>query len=153
MHKGWVHIDSVGAISELESDGAAHLGKPALKNSGLREGLLADVPLVEPRTLQIQDKVWEGFLGWMRKTLSAMAQPALLVYLAKEYGSHLYSSGKSLFVFRNLLVFLQQNFVTVKPHMGGSLYDGTNCPPDPFTVCDLSCDADSSAGLEVEAIR
>ena len=47
-----------------------------------------------------------------------MAQPALLVYLAREYGNFLYASGKSLFVFRHLLVFLQQSFVTVKPHMG-----------------------------------
>ena len=41
----------------------------------------------------------------MRKTLSpgavnsAMAQPALLVYLERECGNYLYSSGKSLFVF------------------------------------------------------
>lgn len=60
----------------------------------------------------------------MLKTLSrasvssAMAHPALLVLLAREYGSYLYATGKSLFVFRHLLVFLQQNFATAKPYMG-----------------------------------
>ena len=89
----------------------------------LRSGLLADVPLVEARAIEIQDRVWEAFSEWMRKSLSsgavssAMAQPALLVYLARKYGNHLYSSGKSLFVFRHLLVFLQQNFAMAKPYM------------------------------------
>ena len=36
---------------------------PRRPRSGLREGLLADVPLVGPRTLEIQDKVWAGFLA------------------------------------------------------------------------------------------
>ena len=54
----------------------------------MRSGLLADVPLVEARAIEIQDRVWEVFSEWMRKSLSsgavssAMAQPALLVYLA-----------------------------------------------------------------------
>ena len=97
---------------------------PRRPRGGLRSGALEDVPLVEARTLEIQDKVWEAFVEWMLKTLSrasvssAMAHPALLVLLAREYGSYLYATGKSLFVFRHLLVFLQQNFATAKPYMG-----------------------------------
>ena len=90
-----------------------------------RTGLLDEVPLVEARTLALQDKIWGNFLEWIANTLSppaarsAMAHPFLLVLLAKEYGSFLYSTGRSLFVYRHLLVFLQQNFLTVKPFMGG----------------------------------
>lgn len=41
-----------------------------------------------------------------------------MVLLAKEYGNVLYSTGRSLYVFRHLLVFLQQNFLTIWPLMG-----------------------------------
>ena len=93
-----------------------------------RTGLLDEIPLVEARTLVLQDKIWGNFLEWIASTISppaarsAMAHPFLLVLLAKEYGSFLYTSGRSLYVYRHLLVFLQQNFITVKPFMGaGSL--------------------------------
>ena len=88
-----------------------------------RNTVLQDVSLVEPRTKALQCKIWEGFLEWLALSLSrgacrsAMEQPLLLVYLAREYGNFLFSSGKSLFVYRHFLVFLQQNFVTAKPYM------------------------------------
>eukprot|EP00435_Cladocopium_sp_Y103_P047846 s453_g14.t1 len=106
-----------GRVGEASNPG------PRRPRGEMRTGLLSEVPLVEPRTLEIQDKVWRTFLEWMRKSLSsgavrsAMVQPTLLVYLAREYGNYLYSSGKSLFVFRHLLVFLQQNFATARPYM------------------------------------
>eukprot|EP00438_Fugacium_kawagutii_P000561 Skav206449 [mRNA] locus=scaffold230:22037:24193:- [translate_table: standard] len=102
---------------------ASHPG-PRVSRAFQRTGLLEEVSLVEPKTRALQDKVWNGFLNWLNSTLSpgavrsAMAIPSLLVLLAKEYGNFLYSSGRSLYVFRHLLVFLQQNFVTIRPHMG-----------------------------------
>eukprot|EP00438_Fugacium_kawagutii_P022352 Skav233118 [mRNA] locus=scaffold1342:395006:405928:- [translate_table: standard] len=101
---------------------ASHPG-PRARRFGARSGVLEEVPLVEPKTLVLQDKVWGSFLGWLGSTLSpgavhsAMAHPCLLVLLAKEYGNFLYSGGRSLYVFRHLLVYLQQNFVTIRPHM------------------------------------
>eukprot|EP00435_Cladocopium_sp_Y103_P073431 s469_g43.t1 len=110
---------------------AGHMRIGEAKNPGprrprvqTRTGLLEEIPLVETKTLVLQDKVWSGFLEWIASTLSppaarsAMAHPFLLVLLAKEYGSFLYSTGRSLYVYRHLLVFLQQNFLTVKPYMG-----------------------------------
>ena len=88
-----------------------------------RTGLLEEFPLVEARTLALQDKIWSNFLEWLSNTLSsgasgaAMAHPYLLVLFAKEYGNHLYAAGRSLFVYRHFLVFLQQNFLTIKPYM------------------------------------
>eukprot|EP00438_Fugacium_kawagutii_P001100 Skav235078 [mRNA] locus=scaffold2106:3814:8424:- [translate_table: standard] len=101
---------------------AAHPGPRA--RAVPRTGLLEEVPLVEAKTKALQDKVWGSFLGWLNSTLtpgavhSAMAHPSLLVLLAREYGNFLYSSGRSLYVFRHLLVFLQQNVVTIRPLMG-----------------------------------
>ena len=88
-----------------------------------RTGLLENVPLVEAKTLALQDKVWAGFLEWMSSTLSpatvksAMAHAFLLVLFAREYGNYCYATGKSLYVYRHFLVFLQQNHVTIKPYM------------------------------------
>ena len=108
-----------GRIGEAQNPG------PRAPRNAQRLGLLEEVQLVEPQTVVLQDKIWGGFLsGNIGDLLSpgafraAMAQPVLLVQFAKEYGNHLYSSGKSLFVFRHLLVFLQQNFVTAKPYIG-----------------------------------
>eukprot|EP00438_Fugacium_kawagutii_P006915 Skav203581 [mRNA] locus=scaffold935:89412:94199:+ [translate_table: standard] len=102
---------------------AAHPGPRPFKDRN-RTGLLEEVPLVEAKTKALQDKIWGSFLGWLNSTLtpgavhSAMSHPCLLVLLAREYGNHLYSTGRSLYVFRHLLVFLQQNFLTIRPLMG-----------------------------------
>lgn len=123
-------VDSSGVFNPANCSRTGHMRIGEAKNPGPRPprtqgrvGLLEAVPLVEPRTLALQSKIWEGFLGWLALSLSpgaidsAMAQPHLLVLLAKQYGNFLYSSGKSLFVYRHFLVFLQQSFVTVKPYM------------------------------------
>ena len=123
-------VDSSGSFDPANCSRTGHLRIGEAKNPGPRaprtQGrnvLLESVPLVEPRTLALQSKIWEGFAEWLALSLSpgaidsAMAQPHLLVLLAKEYGNFLYASGKSLFVYRHFLVFLQQNFVLVKPYM------------------------------------
>ena len=97
---------------------------PGPRRPKMRSGILEEVPLVEPRALALQDRIWKDFLTWIADTLtpgaarSVMSQPFLLALFAKEYGNFLYSSGKSLFVFRHFLVYLQQNLVLVKPYMG-----------------------------------
>eukprot|EP00438_Fugacium_kawagutii_P022650 Skav224874 [mRNA] locus=scaffold1112:121111:123981:+ [translate_table: standard] len=102
---------------------AAHPG-PRLGKHGPRVGVLEEVPLVETKTRVLQDKIWSNFKSWLRHSMSsgavrsAMSHPVLLVFLAKEYGNFLYATGKSLYIFRHLLVFLQQNFITAKPFMG-----------------------------------
>eukprot|EP00435_Cladocopium_sp_Y103_P064341 s255_g26.t1 len=47
---------------------------PRRPRGGLRSGVLADVPLVEPRTLEIQDKVW-GFAGVLTLGFLGIARP------------------------------------------------------------------------------
>ena len=102
---------------------ASHPG-PRRPAQGRREGLLSDVHLLEAKTRNIQSKTWGGFYNWLSTHLSrsamesALAQPALLVLLLEEYGNYLYREGKSLFMYRHLVVFVQQNFMHAKPLMG-----------------------------------
>ena len=109
---------------------AGHKRIGEAKNPGPRSvahrqrGDLSQVNLVEAKTLGIQDKAWAGFLGWASELISpgavrtAMAQPALLAELLREYGYHLYSNGKSLFVYRHLIVLVQQQIVGAKAYLG-----------------------------------
>ncbi len=89
-----------------------------------RRGLLADVPLVEAKTRVLQSKVWLGFSKWLTDRLSpdamesALSQPALLVLLLQEYGNCLYEEGRALYLYRHLVVLVQQSFQHAKPFMG-----------------------------------
>ena len=91
---------------------------------GDRSGLLEDVGLVEERTFLLQQQVWRDFSNWGLRQLSrgawdsAMLFPMLLSVLLKEYGNHLYASGKALYVYRHLAVYVQQNILGIRPFMG-----------------------------------
>lgn len=91
--------------------------------AGSRSGYLDDVALVEPKTLAIQTRVWNDFADWLNSQLSAAAVESvmkhfgLLAQVLKEYGCHLYGEGRSLFVYRHLVVYTQQSFVGAKPYL------------------------------------
>ena len=109
---------------------AGHQRIGEAKNPGPRQrrfrerGDLSQVNLVEAKTLAIQDKAWAGFLKWASELISpgavrsAMAHPALLAELLREYGYHMFSSGSSLFVYRHLIVLVQQQILGAKPFLG-----------------------------------
>jgi len=102
---------------------ADHPG-PRRPNPQDRRGLLADVPLVEAKTRVLQSKVWLGFSEWLANRLSpaamdsALSQPALLVLMLQEYGNCLYEEGRALYLYRHLVVLVQQSFQHAKPFMG-----------------------------------
>ncbi|CAE7460074.1 unnamed protein product [Symbiodinium sp. CCMP2592] len=76
--------------------------------------VLAQVPLVEPATAALQKSVWDSFVVWVwdgagegsSETLSA--HPDLLVELLTAYGQVLYSGGKPLQHYRQLLAVSQR---------------------------------------------
>lgn len=126
---------SCGVIEERDLDPAAcarcssrrigeadHPGARSRK-FGERTGLLSDVPLVELKTLGIQSKTWEGFYNWLAGHLTPDAMesvfklPNLLVLMLEEYGNYMYKEGHSLFMYRHLVVFVQQHFLEAKPLM------------------------------------
>ncbi len=102
---------------------ASHPG-PRRPQFQQRSGLLADVPLVEAKTRVLQSKVWLGFSEWLANHLtpdamaSALSQPALLVLLLQEYGNCLFEEGRALYLYRHLVVLIQQNFQHAKAFMG-----------------------------------
>ena len=85
-----------------------------------RTQTLDDVLLVEPKTAALQSAIYAQFVRWLGETLSEGAQqsvfrhPALLVQVAKSYASFLYSSGRSLYQLRHLILTLQREFVETK---------------------------------------
>ena len=94
------------------------------KSGGVRSGDLRAVGLVDARTLALQDKAWAGFCKWAYSKItpdafrSAMALPVLLAELLREYGYYSYGSGGSLFMFRHLVVFVQQQIPGSKVVLG-----------------------------------
>lgn len=62
-------------------------------------------------------------MRWLNEHLSADAvknlveNPLLLCYLLKEFGNHLFSTGKSLHVFSHLVVFTQKHFLETRQFM------------------------------------
>ena len=96
------------------------------KNPGPPERRVGDldaVRLIEARTEKLQSKIWNWFLGWLSEQMSppaiaaSLEQPELLCLLIGSFGRHLYSSGKSQYVYRHLVVFTQKNFVFTRPFM------------------------------------
>ena len=88
-----------------------------------RNVLLEEVNLLSSKTLSLQSKIWKWFIDWLGTTMSQPAVTALLsnpitcVALIKEFGNYLYTAGKSLYVLRHLVVFVQKSRVDTKPYM------------------------------------
>ena len=84
---------------------------------------LDDVRLVEAKTEKLQSKIWAWFLGWLGEQISPEAvassvdQPELLCLLVSSFGRHLFSTGKSQYVFRHLVVFVQKSMPLTRPHI------------------------------------
>lgn len=100
-------------------------GHPGPRRSrGERSGDLRTVGLVDARTLALQDKAWAGFCKWAYSRItpdafrSAMSFPLLLAELIREFGYFSYSTGGSLFMFRHLVVFVQQQIPGSKIALG-----------------------------------
>eukprot|EP00434_Breviolum_minutum_P032179 symbB.v1.2.028460.t1/scaffold3020.1/size65267/3 len=98
---------------------AGHPG-PASRD---RSMLLESVPLIEAKTAALQTRFWKWFNQWLDEHLSCsaknalLAHPATLCQLVKEFGNHLYSTGKTLHVLRHLVVYVQKTFVATRPFM------------------------------------
>ena len=88
-----------------------------------RDQLLESVPLVEARTAAMQSRFWNWFLQWLSSHLSQGAvdsltkNPVMMCILLKEFGNHLFSTGKTLHVFRHLVVYIQKTFLETRPYM------------------------------------
>lgn len=84
---------------------------------------LEDIPLVEPRTQALQNKIWKWFVDWVSSQLSPPAaasvleSPILIALMIKEFGNHLFETGKSLYLLRHLVVFVQKEFLGARMYL------------------------------------
>ena len=97
------------------------------KNPGPRQAtqLLGDleaVQLVQPSTLALQAKVRKMFLDWLQRELSAESwrpiteSPQLQVLFIRSFGGWLFKQGRPIYLYRHLVVFLQQQFPASRQH-------------------------------------
>lgn len=81
-----------------------------------RPGHLEDVNLVQPATQILQRRVHQKFLSWLDLQLTAgtmqsiYQQPHLQLLFLRSFGRAAYEEGEAMYVFRHLVVFLQQQF-------------------------------------------
>ena len=114
-------------LAAISMTGGGRIGEASnpgpRRTRGGRTGALEEITLVEPRTLAIQAQVWNDFSDWLNNRLSkdavdsVLKQHGLLALVLKEYGGELYADGRSLFTYRHLIVYSQQSFVGIKPHL------------------------------------
>ena len=77
---------------------------------------LEDVNLVQPATQILQRRVHQKFLSWLDSQLTAgtmqsiYQQPHLQLLFLRSFGRAAYEEGEAMYVFRHLVVFLQQQF-------------------------------------------
>lgn len=89
-------------------------------------GILQHTPLVEPTTELLGLKTWEAFRQWALRDLSAESFDALirsdplLGILLEQFGYYLYEYGQSLYLYRQILTFVQRRKPSVRLSLGSA---------------------------------
>ena len=89
---------------------------------------LDTVETVRAATRLIQTKIYKRFHDWLAAELTAESfeslalAPHLELVFLKLYGLHLYNRGEPMYLFRHLVVFLQQSYPAFK-HMTASSWE------------------------------
>ena len=115
---------------------------------------LEQVELVRPATVALQAKVHRLFLDWLQQELSAetwgsvVASPHLQIIFLRSFGNWLFAEGKAMYLFRHLVVFLQQQFPALRHQIIPAwellarweiVQPVTHRPPLPKLVLDAMC--------------
>ena len=87
---------------------------------------LEDVSLVKPATILLQKRVHEKFVSWLATELSVEAlsnlqrNPRLQLHFCRTFGQWLYNRGGAMYIYRHLLVYLQQMFPADRASLTGA---------------------------------
>lgn len=93
------------------------------KGKGPREGDLTEVELLEPATIAMRARIWQGFVSWVDDNVGpgvfpwVLSQPATLVDLLISFGHSAFKEGLSLSYYRQLLAHVQRENLAVRPFM------------------------------------
>ena len=104
------------ARSSSRRIGEAQNPGPRRRSSQHPAGDLNDVATVQPATRLLQTRAHQRFATWLFEELGnavydrICAAPWLQVFFLRSFGTWLYSKGEPMYVFRHLVVFLQQLF-------------------------------------------
>ena len=111
---------SGGRIGEAQNPG------PRMPRPRASGGNLEDVSLVQPATVLLQRRIHEKFVTWIAAELgpdalrSLQQAPRLQLHFCRAFGQWLYSKGEAMYIFRHLLVYLQQMFPADRPALAGA---------------------------------
>ena len=115
---------------------------------------LEQVELVKPATLALQARVHRLFLDWLQGELTEaswgniVSHPHLQVIFLRSFGNWLFTEGRPMYLFRHLVVFLQQQYPAVRHQVLPAwdllarwevLQPVSHRPPLPKMVLDAMC--------------
>ena len=99
---------------------------PRLCRNYPRELDLEDVALVQPATALLQTRVHERYCNWLVSRLSSPAvgsleeNPQLQVLFLRAFGNEQFRTGEPMYLFRHLVVYLQQMFPGERPRLASA---------------------------------
>lgn len=114
------------AKTQARCIGEASNPGPRPGRSEQRQGTLEDVELVQLPTQLLQKRVLAKFHSWLEDHLSAEAWASLQaandlqVNFLRSFGNWLFQQGEPMYIFRHLVVVLQQQFPMHSPTIAGS---------------------------------
>ena len=118
------HQASVSEVVRENHKRIGEAGSPGpTRRRVAREGSLFDIELIEPKTVQLRERIWDVFMQWLRSSLTKQAIaglfkcPPLLALTLRDYGDELFREGFPLGSYRQLLAHVQKIFPLIKPHM------------------------------------
>lgn len=115
------HFD-LGSCAKAGGYRIGEATNPGPRRSVPLSGDLEAVQLVQPSTLALQAKVHKIFLDWLQSELSSdswltiVESPQLQVLFLRSFGSWLFKQGRPIYLYRHLVVFLQQQFPALRQH-------------------------------------
>ena len=100
------------------------------QNPGPRQRLpRTDIPdlerinLVQPATQILQQRIHSRYIAWLENELGSavldrfVRNPSLQIYFVRAFGNWLYQTGEPMYLFRHLVVYLQQRFPEFRPSL------------------------------------
>ena len=125
---GWKSCRRNVSISDVVRDVGKRIGEAG--NPGPRQARgprmqdIDDFLLLEPQTIAIRARLWDGFQDWVQRHLgfdeldSLLLSPPVFAKTLEAYGKHQFSVGMPLQYYRQLLAHCQREHPLLRPVLG-----------------------------------
>ena len=112
--RGKIQMSAISRVEHARIGEASHPGPRRPKAVHKRQDVNLDsVRLVEPSTLRLGKNIWHGFLRWLSAEFDRdsiyriIGVPEVLSVLVSEFGKHLFETGQSIYLYRQLVTHIQ----------------------------------------------